>query len=135
MTPDYSKLPFQLNWVQLVKQEFKGYGTEWKRGDVFDWQQRNIPWQDVMSLFNRGLLMQEAPTETNQKKVVGDGLDELGSEELKIIVDSINAKVKQFTKTEREYNTKKCKASTITKKQRGHIRTWRNSPWSDWEQA
>ena len=112
MTPDYSLLPFQLNWVQLVKQEFKGYGTEWKRGDVFDWQQRSIPWQDVMSLFNRGLLMQEAPTESNQKVVVGDGLDELGPDELKVIVDNINAKVKLFTKTEREYNTKKCKAST-----------------------
>jgi hypothetical protein len=79
--------------------------------------------------------MQEAPTEANQKKVVGDGLDELGPEELKVIVDNINAKVKLHTKTERDYNAKKCKASTITKKQRGHIRTWRNSPWSDWEQA
>jgi hypothetical protein len=135
MTPDYSLLPFQLNWVQLVRQEFKGYGAEWKRGDVFDWEQRGIPWRDVMSLFNRGFLMQEAPTEDNQKKVVGDGLDELGPEELKVIVDNINAKVKLFAKTEREYDTKKCKTSTITKKQRGHIRTWRNSPWADWEQA
>jgi len=134
MTPDYSLLPFQLNWVQLVKQEFKGYGAEWKRGDVFDWQQRGIPWQDVMSLFNRGFLRQEPPSE-NKRKVVGDGLDELSQDELTVIVKSINKKVKQFTKTEREYNTKKCKASTVTKKQRGHIRTWRNSPWSDWEQA
>ena len=134
MTPDYSLLPFQLNWVQLVRQEFKGYGAEWKRGDVFDWQQRGIPWQDVMSLFNRGFLRQEPPSE-NKRKVVGDGLDELSQDELTVIVKSINKKVKQFTKTEREYNTKKCKASTVTKKQRGHIRTWRNSPWSDWEQA
>ena len=88
-----------------------------------------------MSLFNRGFLMQEAPTEDNQKRVVGDGLDELGPDELKVIVDNINAKVKLNTKTDREYQNKKCKASTITKKQRGHIRTWRNSPWADWEQA
>ena len=134
MTPDYSLLPFQLNWIQLVKQEFKGYGTEWKRGDVFDWQQRGIPWQEVVSLFNRGFLKQEAPTETT-KVVVGDGLDELGPDELKVIVDNINTKVKALAKTDREYNLKKCKVSTVTKKQRGHIRTWRNSPWADWEQT
>lgn len=135
MTPDYSKLPFQLNWTQFVKQEFKGYGVQWKPGDVFDWEYRGIPWEDTISLFNRGFLRQEPPNENSQRKVVGDGLDELGQEELTVIVKSINKKVKQFTKTDREYNMKKCKASTITKKQRGHIRTWRNSPWADWEQA
>jgi len=134
MTPDYSKLPFQLNWTQFVKQEFKGYGSEWKPGDVFDWDYRGIPWEDVISLFNRGLLRQEPPDE-NKRKVVGDGLDELNQDELTVIVKNINKKVKQFTKTDREYNMKKCKASTVTKKQRGHIRTWRNSPWADWEQA
>ena len=135
MKPDYSGLPFQLSFSQTVKIEFKGYGKEWKRGDAFDWQQRGIPWQEVVSLFNRGLLMQEAPTETTVKAVVGDGLDELGPDELKVIVDNINAKVKARVKNDREFALKKCKASTVTKKQRGHIRTWRNSPWADWEQT
>lgn len=135
MTPDYSSLPFQLDWVQTVKLPFKGFGSEWNRGDVFDWQQRGVPWEKVLLLFNQGHLRQQPPSEENKKVVIGDGLDELNSDELAVIVKSINAKVKQFTKTEREYNTKKCKASSITKKQRGHIRTWRNSPWADWEQA
>jgi len=135
MTPDYSSLPFQLDWNHLVKSPFSAAGTTWKPGDVFDWQRRGIPWQTVLTMFNQGFLRQEPPSEEPIKVVVGDGLDELNSDELAAIVDNINAKVKQFTKTEREYNTKKCKASTITKKQRGHIRTWRNSPWADWEQA
>jgi hypothetical protein len=135
MTPDYTFLPFQLDWVHTVKIPVKGEGTDWQAGDIFDWKDRGVPWRTVNTLFSQGYLTQEPPSEENKKVVVGDGLDELNSDELSAIVKNINAKVKQFTKTEREYNTKKCKASSITKKQRGHIRTWRNSPWADWEQA
>ena len=135
MTPDYSKLPFQLDWVHTVKRPFSSAGTQWKTGDFFDWKQRSISWENVLTLFNQGFLRQEPPSEKSERVVVGDGLDELDQDELSAIVKGINKKVKQFTKTDREYNMKKCKASTVTKKQRGHIRTWRNSPWADWEQA
>ena len=135
MTPDYSKLPFQLDWVHTVKRPFSSAGTQWETGDFFDWKQRSISWENVLTLFNQGFLRQEPPSEKLERAAVGDGLDELDQDELSAIVKNINAKVRQFTKTTREYNMKKCKASTVTKKQRGHIRTWRNSPWADWEQA
>ncbi len=133
MTPDYSFLPFQLDWVHTVRIEIQVGTTTYLPGDVFDWRQRSIPWQDVLHLFNQGKLAQEPPSETNRKVAVGDGLDDMGKEELAEVVKNINAKVKAHAKTDREYETKKCKASTVLSKQRGHIRSWRNSPWATLE--
>jgi len=133
MAPDYSFLPFQLDWVHTVRIEIKHGSTTFKPGDVFDWRQRSIPWEDVLILFNQGRLAQHPPSEGTQKVAVGDGLDGMTKEELAEIVKNINAKVKTKVKTDREYEQKKCKASTILSKQRGHIRTWRNGPWANWE--
>lgn len=130
--PDYSSLPFQIDWVHTVKSPFSAAGANFKAGDVFDWRQRSIAWEDTYLLYNQGLLSQAPPTD-GAKVAVGDGLDEMTKEELAEIVKNINVKVKAKAKTDREYEQKKCKSSTILSKQRGHIRTWRSSPWANWE--
>lgn len=133
MSPDYANLPFQVDWDHFVVVPFTASGKRWERGDHFDWKRRSIPWNIVAQKHARGELTQRPPEEGAIKTTVGDGLDELTVDELHVIVNTINAKVKLHTKTAKEYGIKKCKSSTILEKQRGHIRRWRNSPWADME--
>lgn len=133
MSPDYANLPFQIDWDHFVVVPFTASGKRWERGDHFDWKRRSIPWTTVAQKFSRGELTQKRPTEVAVKQTVGDGLDELTVDELHVIVKNINEKVKANTKTAKEFGLKKCKHSSITEKQRGHIRRWRNSPWADME--
>ena len=58
---------------------------------------------------------------------VGDGLDEMTSEQLNILVKAINQKVKAKTSNETEYDRKKCRMSKVKDKQAGLIRSWRRN--------
>jgi hypothetical protein len=76
-------------------------------------------------LYNTGYLYHNSNLEVETR--VGDGLDQLDVEALSTLVDSINKKVKAKTKTQVDYDRKKCKKSKIVDKQRGLIRSWRRT--------
>jgi hypothetical protein len=58
---------------------------------------------------------------------VGDGLEQYSIDQLHLLVDNLNGKVKAKTKDSREFLQKKCTTSKIKDKQIGLIRRWRIS--------
>ena len=66
--------------------------------------------------------------EVVKKIAIGDGLDDLNIEQLHLIVDNINFKVKEKTKTNKEFLLKKCpKLPKDRETQIGRIRRWRST--------
>jgi hypothetical protein len=116
---------FQHNLPLFVKAPFTATGRQWKPGKHFPWLEMGMDLQKVQILFNQGFVHHNQERE-KELKSVGDGLNELGIEELHTLVDSINKKVKEKTPNESEFKKKKCASSKIPDKQRGHIRRWRN---------
>jgi len=116
---------FQHNLPLFVKDEFGAQGKSWKRGKHFPWLEMGIDVNKVQILFNQGKVHHNEEKE-KEHKTVGDGLNELGLNELKALVDTINETVKKKTATKAEAHSKRCRTSTIADKQRGHIRRWRN---------
>ena len=114
----------------FVKQAKQLSGKVREVGELFDWQQFEVPSVHMQILFDQDILHHNPELEQQQEvappKVVGDGLDNLTLEELHIVVDKINAKVKEKTKTAKEYSEKKC---AFIPKDRGaqirRIRNWR----------
>lgn len=58
---------------------------------------------------------------------VGDGLDDMTVEQLHILVQNINQKVKAKTSSNSEYDRKRCRISKVKDKQAGLIRSWRRN--------
>lgn len=114
----------------FVKQAKQLSGKVREVGELFDWEQFEVPLVHMQILFDQDILHHNPELEQQQEvappKVVGDGLDNLTLEELHIVVDKINAKVKEKTKTAKEFSDKKC---AYIPKDRGaqirRIRNWR----------
>lgn len=82
-----------------------------------------MPEDRVMQLYNQGFVFHDDEKTIELK--VGDGLDEFSVEQLNVLVDNINVKVKKYAQNQKEYQIKKCKKSKIKSKQMGLIRSWR----------
>lgn len=99
-------------------------------GELFDWKQFEVPELHIQILFDQDILHHNPKLEQQEAVVkplvVGDGLDDLTLEELHIVVEKINTKVKEKTKTAKEFSDKKC---PYIPKDRGaqirRIRNWR----------
>lgn len=104
-------------------------GAVWKQGDRFNWEFYGTPYDTIQQLFfNDMLYHNEELEEAVVKKIaIGDGLDELTVDQLHIVVEKINGKVKEKTKTNKEFLLKKCPTSKLKDKQIGLIRRWRAS--------
>jgi len=115
-----SHLGFQVDWPVFVKMPLSADGKEWKRGDHFNWLERSIDEQKVAVLYASGYIYHNKELEVQNK--VGDRLSEMNSEKLASLVNLINAEVKSRTSSTSEFESKRCKKSTIDDKQRGLIR-------------
>lgn len=104
-------------------------GKVWKQGERYNWDFFGIPHEKMQILFNNGMLHHnEDLEEVATKKIsVGDGLEEYSIDQLHLLVDNINGKVKAKTKNNEEFLRKKCSISKIKDKQIGLIRRWRIS--------
>jgi hypothetical protein len=104
-------------------------GKTYQRGDHVPWMERGLPVDKITRLFRQGQLHHnEALEEAQPANIkVGDGLEAMTVEQLGILVDKINEKVKVNTKNQSEYFQKHCKKSTVHAKQCGYIRSWRIS--------
>jgi hypothetical protein len=117
--------PFQFNEPVFVKIKFDASGKHWKKGMHWPWMEMGVEPRRAEILYNNGYVRHD--DELVKKHVsVGDGLDELGIEELHSLVKKINECVATNTKNKTEAKKKKCGKSTILEKQRGYIRRWRN---------
>lgn len=103
-------------------------GRFYKNGERFNWEFASIPPEKIQILFDQDMLHhnEDLEEEVAKKVSIGDGLDELTIEQLHVLVERINGKVKEKTTTTKEFLLKKC--ATLPKdreKQIRKIRAWR----------
>ncbi len=108
---------------------FNGAGKVWRSGDRFPWEFFRTPHETIQTLFFQDYLHhnEELEEEAVKKISVGDGLEEFSVDQLHLLVDNINGKVKLKAKTNKEFLQKKCATSKIKDKQIGLIRRWRST--------
>lgn len=123
MHPTY--LGWQVDWPVFVKVPVTADGKNWKRGEYFNWFEREIKQDAVAILYATGYLYHNKELEVQNK--VGDRLHELDGKQLDALVNLLNAEVKKRTTSTSEFESKKCKKSKIDDKQRGLIRRFLNS--------
>jgi len=114
----------------FVKQnDIQMAGKVWKKGDRFQWEFFGTPHDVLQQLFFNDMLHHNEELEeiAVTKISVGDGLEQYSVDQLHLLVDNINGKVKAKTKDNREFLQKKCTTSKIKDKQIGLIRRWRIS--------
>lgn len=116
----------------FVKQDgLQAAGAVWKQGDRFRWEHFGTPHDIIQQMFFNDQLyhneeFEEKEEQDATKIVVGDGLDDLTLEQLHIVVERINAKVKEKTKTAKEFSDMKCpKVPKDRGAQIRRIRNWR----------
>jgi len=118
-------MPFQLDRPVFVKYPFQSWGRVLQKGDEFKWKEIGVTEEKALILYKQGFIYHNPEFEVELK--VGDGLEQLDVDGLHGLVDNINAKVKSKTKSDTEFQKKKCKKSKIVDKQRGLIRSWRRN--------
>ncbi len=118
MHPSY--LGWQVDWPLFTKLPLSADGKEWKRGEHFNWLERGIEADKVAILYASGYIHHNTELEIQNK--VGDRLSEMSGNQLKTLVNLINAEVKNRTSSVSEFESKRCKQSTLDDKQRGLIR-------------
>ena len=123
MHPTY--LGWQVDWPVFVKLPLMADSKNWKRGDHFNWAERNLQQDKIASLYAAGYLHHNRELEVQTK--VGDRLSELAGKELESLVNLLNVEVKSRTSSSSEFEAKKCKKSRVDDKQRGLIRRFLNA--------
>lgn len=113
----------------FVKVPFHSGGKFWERGDRYNWEFFHAPVDLVKILFNQNYIGHDPSREEEiaKKITIGDGLEELNIDQLHVLVDNINAKVKAKTKNNGEFLAKRCTTSKVKDKQIGLIRRWRTT--------
>ncbi len=120
----HTVIPFQIDRPVFVKVPFTAFGgTRLERDTEFKWH-HHFTVEKVMVMYNQGKLYHDSEKEATLQ--VGDGLEAQTIEGLNELVDIINVKVKEKTKSAKEYGHKKCPKSKLKGKQIGMIRRWRN---------
>lgn len=114
---------WQISEPVFVKYPFSADDKEWKRGERFNWLERNIEDYKVERLYQAGYLYHNPELEVVSKS--GDRLNELGRKQLESLVRMLNHRIEKKTATNDEFKKKKVKASRLDDKQRTHIRMWR----------
>lgn len=123
-----SEATFQHNRPLFVKvHDLQAAGKFWTLGERFHWEYLHIPVEKVQILFNQGFVHHNPELEEAVMKrvAIGDGLEEFSIDQLQVLVNNINAKVKDKTSNPSEFLKKKCATSKIKDKQIGLIRSWR----------
>ena len=118
-------MPFQIDRPVFVKYPFQSLGRQLKKGEEFKWKEIGVSEDKALILYTQGFIHHNSEFEVELK--VGDGLEQLDVAGLHGLVDSINDKVNSKTKSDAEFQKKKCKKSKIVDKQRGLIRSWRRN--------
>lgn len=115
--------------VFVKRDGLQSAGAVWKQGDRFNWEFYGTPHDVIQQMFfNDQLYHNEEFEDAVVKRIsIGDGLEEYGLDQLHIIVENINGKVKNKTTTNKEFLQKKCATSRVKDKQIGLIRRWRSA--------
>ena len=126
MHPTY--LGFQVDWPVFVKNPLQAADKNWTRGELFNWQERDLDQYKVFMLYMSGFLYHNKDLEKESKS--GTRLSEMNSEQLYSLVGLLNEEVKSRAANTEEFKEKRCRQSKIDEKQRGLIRSFlRKNPW------
>lgn len=108
---------------------FQSGGKFWELGERYNWEFFHIPIHMAKWAFDNGWVHHnpELEEEAVKKITIGDGLEELTIDQLHVLVDNINGKVKAKTKNNGEFMAKRCTTSKVKDKQIGLIRRWRST--------
>ena len=109
MHPTY--LGIQIDWPLFVKMPLNADSKLWKPGDHFNWLERGIEADKVVSLYVTNYLYHNEELTVQNK--VGDRLSELSGRQLDTLVTLMNAEVKKRTSSNAEFEAKKCKKSKL----------------------
>jgi DNA-binding MarR family transcriptional regulator len=123
MHPMY--LGWQVDWPVFIKVPFPADNKFWKRGEHFNWAERDLDPYKVSILYSTGYIYHNSELEVSSR--VGDRLNEMDQGQLDTLVDLLNSKVKELSTSSKEAQDKRCRKSKITEKQRGLIRRFLNS--------
>jgi len=123
MHPTY--LGWQVDWPVFVKLPFSADNKNWGRGDHFNWLERGLEQDRVVTLYATVFIPQNQDLEIQAK--FGDHISEMAGKQLETLVNLLNAEVKDRTSSTSEFENKKCKKSKIDDKQRGLIRRFLNN--------
>jgi len=118
MHPVY--LGWQVDWPLFVKIPFSSGGKNWTKGEEFKWAELGVEQDRVAKLYSISYVHHNPALEKQNK--VGDRLHEMNEDQLKKLVNLLNAELKSRTVSTRDYNEKRCRQSRIADKQRGLIR-------------
>lgn len=120
------QIPFQIDRPIYAKVDgLRLAGREYSRGDHIPWKEKSMDQNRIMRLFNQKLVYHN--DQMDVEKFIGDGLDACDKDELQVIVDNINAKVKKNVPGSVEYSKKKCRKAGTKDRQMGLIRSWRRN--------
>ena len=124
-----SRPPFQYDKPIFVRnpQGLLMNGKRYEKGDLVPWVERGLSKANIERLYNEHHLHHNEDMEEVASAPVGDGLDDMTVEQLHILVQNINQKVKAKTSSNSEYDRKKCRISKVKDKQAGLIRSWRRN--------
>jgi hypothetical protein len=116
--------------VYVKQNGLQAAGKIWKQGERFQWEFFGVPMDRIQQMYFSDMLYHNEDFEEEAVKniTIGDGLDELTIDQLHVLVDNINFKVKGKTKTSKEFLMKKCpKLPKDREMQIRRIRRWRNT--------
>jgi hypothetical protein len=124
----HSAIPFQFDRPVFVKIPIQARGRVWEVDSVFKWKEMQMDAHRIITMYNQGFLYHDEELEASVDNTkIGDGLDDLDIESLHVMVKKYNAVVKEKAKTQKEYEHRKCKFSSIKARQIGIIRNWRHT--------
>lgn len=99
-------------------------GKTFEYNEHFPWMEMGLDESVARTLFNQDRLYHNEELEVQSK--VGDRLSEFKGEKLKALVRLTNAMIKKRCTTDKEFQNKKVKGSTLEDKQRALVRSWIN---------
>jgi hypothetical protein len=104
-------------------------GKKYKKSSEVAWVEEGFDEGRIRIMFNQRILYHNPELEVKNK--VGDRLEEMNKEQMKILYNLLNAALKQKTTTNTEYTEKKIKWSVNEHKLRAFIRRWvYSNPWA-----
>lgn len=103
-------------------------GKRFKKSQEVDWVSLDLDEDRIKTLFYNKFLYHNPELEVEAK--VGDRLEEMDFEQLKVLYRLMNAIIQDKTTTKEEYNKKKIKWSVVETKLRAFIRKFvYNNKW------
>lgn len=104
-------------------------GKHYEKSQEVRWVEEGFEEDRIRIMFTQRVLYHNPELEVKNK--VGDRLEEMSHEQMKVLYNLVNAQLKGKTTSQKEYNDKKVKWSVNELKLRIFLRRWLDiNPWA-----